>query len=95
MTEDKVMPEFNLKQQGCIYSTCGPFTKHCERNQKFRETGDLQHLYKNELDKACFAHHAPCSDSKELTKRTISDKILKIRAYEIARNSGFMDMKEH
>ena len=31
-----------------------------------------------------------CSnDSKDLAKRTISDKILKDRAYEIARNCGF------
>ena len=89
MTEDKVMPEFNLKQQGFIYSACGPFTKHCERIQKFRETGDLQHLFKNELDIACLAHDAPYSDSKELAKTTISDKILKIRAYEIARNPGY------
>ena len=89
MTEDKVMPEFNLKQQRFIYSACGPFTKHCERIQKFRETGDLQHLFKNELDIACLAHDAPYSDSKELAKTTISDKILKIRAYEIARNPGY------
>ena len=30
--------------------------KHRERIQKFREAGDLNHIYKNELDKACFAH---------------------------------------
>ena len=34
-------------------------------------------MYRNELDKACFAHDAEYSDSKELTKRTISDKIFK------------------
>ena len=28
----------------------------CQRIQKFRESGDLNHIYKNELDKACFAH---------------------------------------
>ena len=32
------------------WTTCGPFTKHCERIQKFRETGNLKHLYRNELD---------------------------------------------
>ena len=50
------------------------------------ETGNLKHLYRNELDKACFAHNVPYSDSKDLAKRTISDKILKDRACEIARN---------
>ena len=34
--------------------------------------------------KACFAYDAAYSDSKDLAKRAISDKILKDRAYEIA-----------
>ena len=86
LTGDKFMPELHLKQPGFTDSACGPFTKHCERIQKFRETGNLKHLYRNELDKACFAHDAAYSDSKDLAKRTISDKILKDRAYETARN---------
>ena len=45
------MPELHLKQPGFIFSACGPFTKHCERIKKFRETGYLKHLYINELDK--------------------------------------------
>ena len=54
--------------------------------KKIRETNNLKHLYRNELDKACFAHDAAYSDSKDLAKRAISDKILKDRAFEIARN---------
>ena len=86
LTGDQFMPELHLKQPGFTYSACGPFTKHHERIQKFRETGNLKHLYRNELDKACFAHDAAYSDSKDLAKTTISDKILKDRAREIARN---------
>ena len=41
------------------------------------------------MDEACFAHDAAYSDSKDLGKRTISDKILKNRAYEIARYCGY------
>ena len=41
------------------------------------------------LDKTCSGHDAVYSDSKDLSKRTISDKILKDRAYEIARNCGY------
>ena len=80
------MPELHLKQPGLKYSACGPSTKHRERIQKFRETDDLKHLHRNELDKACFAHDAANSDSKDLVKITISDKTLKDRAYVIARN---------
>ena len=87
---DKFMPELYLKQPGLfIYSACGPFTKHRERIQKLRETGDLKHLYRNELGKACFAHNVAYSNGKDLAKRNISDKILKDRAYEIARNCGY------
>ena len=64
-------------------------TKHCERIQRFRETGSLKHLYRNELDKACFAHDVAYSDNKDLAKRTVSDKILKDRAYKIARNPKY------
>ena len=38
---------------------------------------------------ACFAQDAAYFDSKDLGKRTISDKILKDRSYEIARNCGY------
>ena len=73
------MPEFHLKQPRCTYSASGPFTKHHERILKFREAGNLKHFYRNELDKTCFAQNAAYSDSKDLAKRTISDKILKDR----------------
>ena len=77
LTEDKFIPELHLKQPRFTYSACGLFTKHGERVQNFRETGNLKHLYTNELDKACFDYDAAYSDSKDLAKRTISDKILK------------------
>ena len=64
LTEDKFMPELHLKQLGFIDSACRPFTKHRERIQKFRETGNLKYLYRNQLDKACFVHDAAYSDSK-------------------------------
>ena len=47
------MPELHLKQPEFTYSACGPFTKHRGRIQQFREMGNLKHLYRNELDKAC------------------------------------------
>ena len=67
----------HFEQPGFAYSTCEPFTKHRERIQTFREKGNLKHLYRNELDKACFAHDTVYSDSKDLAKRIVSDRILK------------------
>ena len=86
LTGNKFMPELHLKQPGFTYRACGLFTKYCARIQRFRKTGNLKHLFKNELDKNCFPHDAAYSDNKDLTKRTISDKILKDRAHEIVRN---------
>ena len=78
-----------MKHPGFTYSAFGKFTKHRERTQKFREIGNLKHLYRNELDKACFVHDTVYSDSKDLTKITISDKILKDSAYEITRSRRY------
>ena len=85
----KFMPELHLRQPRFTYSCCWPFTKHHERIQKIKETGNLNYIYKNEFDKACFTHDAAYSNSKDLAKRTISGMILKGRAYEIAINPKY------
>ena len=89
---DKFMPEMHLRQPGFTYSACGPFTKHKERINKFMNTGDTKFIYRNDFDKACFQHDSAYSDSKDLVKRTLSDKILRDKAFNIARNT--MDIKE-
>ena len=86
---DKFMPEIHLKQPQFTYSACGPFTRHEERIQKFKETGDTNYVFKNQLDKACFVHDAAYSDSKDLTKRTIADKNLKNRPFDIAKDPKY------
>ena len=86
---DKFMPEIHLRQPQFTYSACGPFTRHEERIQKFKETGDINYVFKNELDKACFVHDAAYSDSKDLTKRTIADKNLKNRAFDIPKDPKY------
>ena len=86
---DKFMPEMHLRQSQFTYSACGPFTKHKQRIQKFKEIGDTNYIYKNELDKACFTHGAAYSDSKDLTKRTVADKILKNKSFDIAKDPKY------
>ena len=66
---DKFMPEMHLKQPGFTYSACGPFTKNKERIEKFMQTGNIDFIYKNELDKACFQHDMAYRKSKDLEKR--------------------------
>ena len=86
---EKFMPEMHLKQHGFTYSACGPFTKNEERIQKFKETGDTNYIYKNELDKACFQHDMAYGDFKDLKRRTASDKILRDKAFNIAKNPKY------
>ena len=76
---DKFMPEMNLKQ-------CVPFTKNKERIQQFRETGDASYIYKKELDKACFQHDMAQGNFKDLKRRTFSNKVLRDKAFNIAKN---------
>ena len=80
---DKFMPEM---QPGFTYSAFGPFTKTKEKIQKFKETGDTNYIYKNELDKACFQHDMAYGDFKDLARRTASDKVLRDKAFNIPKN---------
>ena len=81
---DKFMPEMHLRQPGFTYSACGPFTKNKERIEKFMKSGNTDFIYKNELDKACFQHDMADGKSKDLVKRTQSDKVLRDKAFKIA-----------
>ena len=86
---DKFMPEIHLQQPGFTYSACSPFTKHNKRIKKFKQTGDMHYLYRNELDKACFQHDAAYADNKDLLNRTQADKILGDKPYAIASNPQY------
>ena len=83
------MPEKHLRQPGFIYSACGPFTKNKERIHKFKETGDSRYIYQNKLDKVCFQHDMTYEDFKDLTRRTASDKFLRDKAFNIAKNTKY------
>ena len=83
------LPEMHLKQLGFTYSACGPFTKNKERIENFMKTGNTDFIYKNELDKACFQHDIGYGKSKDLVRRTESDKVLKDKAFKIANDPKY------
>ena len=84
------MTEMYLRQPGFTYSACGSFTKKQRKNAKiYKETGDSQYIYQNELDKACFQHDMSYGDFENLTRRTTSDKILSDKALNIAKNPKY------
>ena len=86
---DTFMPEIHLKQPGFTYRACRPFTKNKERIQKLKKTLDTNYIYKNELDKACFQHDMAYGDFKSLARRTASDKIVRDKALNIAKNPKY------
>ena len=50
------------------------------------KTGNTDFIYENDLDKACFQHDVAYDESKDLARRTQSDKILRDKAFKIANN---------
>ena len=89
LARDKFMPEMHLRQPGFTYIASAPFTKNKERIQIFKETGDARYIYQNKLDKSCFRHGMAYGDFKGLTRRTASDKILRDKAINIAKNPKY------
>ena len=97
---NKFMPEMFWRQSGFPHSICGPFTKNEERLKKFKENsrysryiGDSRYIYQNELDIACFQHATAYGDFKDLLRRTVSDKILRDKAVNIAKNPKYQGYK--
>ena len=86
---DKFMSEMHLRQPGFTYSACGPFNKNKKRIQKFKETGNSRYIYKSELDKACFQRDMAYGDFKDLAKRATADKVLRNKAFNIAKDPKY------
>ena len=51
--------------------------------------GDASYIYKNELDKACFQYDMTYGDFKDLKRRTASDKVLRDKGFNVAKNPKY------
>ena len=89
LSGDKFMPEMHLKQQGFTYSACGAFIKNNERIQKFKETGDTSYIYKMNFIKHPFNTIWLMGILNIYKRRTASDKILRDKAFNVAKNPGY------
>ena len=54
-----------------------------------KKTEDQKYTYRYELGKACFQHDMAYRDFKDLTRRTASDKALRGKAFNIAKNPKY------
>ena len=50
---------------------------------------EIQDIYRNELDKACFQYDMAYGDFKDLARRTASDKVLRSKPFSIAKNPKY------
>ena len=48
------------------------------------QTGNSDFIYRSEPDTACFQHDMTYGKSKDLAKRTQSDKVLRDKAFKIS-----------
>ena len=48
------------------------------------QSGNTDFIYRNEFDKACFQHDVVYGKSRDLAKRTQSDKVLSYKVFKIA-----------
>ena len=53
------------------------------QKQKVYGNTNTDFIYRNELDKACFQHDMAYGKSKNLAKRTQTDKVLRDKAFKI------------
>ena len=54
--------------------------------KKFKETGELRYMYQTELGKVYFKYNMAFGAHKDLSKRIISDKVLRDKAFGIVIN---------
>ena len=89
MAGHKFIPEMRLRQLGFTYSAYELFNKNKERTQKFKETGDSRDILQNGLDKSCFYVDKTYRDFKDLPRRTVSDKVLRYKTFNIAKSPKY------
>ena len=72
-----------------LFSAFEPFTKNKVIVQKLKETRDLIHIYGKEQDEACFQHDTVYGDFQDSPRGTASDKLLRDKAFNIAKNPKY------
>ena len=85
---DTFMPEMHLKQPGLLIVLVLHLLKK-RKNWNIYKNWKSNCIYINDLNKACFQHNMVYGRSKDLARRTESDKVLRDKAFEIASNPKY------
>ena len=86
---DQFRPEMHLKQPGFTYSPCELFTKKKKEFKNLKKQ-KIQNIFDElELNKACVQHDMAYGDFKNIGRRTASDKCLRDKAFNIAKDPKY------
>ena len=58
-------------------------------NKEFKEARNSRYVYQNELDKGCFETDMAYGDLTDLNRRAVADKVLRDKAFNIAKNPKY------
>ena len=86
---DKIYTWNALKAAWIYLYGYGSFPKNKERIQKAKETGESWYIYQSKLGKARLSSWQASGDFKNSTRRTVSDQILRYKAFNIVRNPKY------
>ena len=53
-----------------------------------------RYIYQNKLDKSCFQHDMASRDFKDLNRRVFADRVLRDKAFNIAKDPNMLDIKK-
>ena len=65
------------------------YTKNNKKIENNMQTGNINYIYKNDLDKACFQHDLTYGSYNDLAKRRQSDKVLRDKDFKNASNAKY------
>ena len=83
------MPDMHLRQLAVLVKselTYELFPKNKEKHKYSKKKEGLRYIYQNMIDKAYFQHSMGNGDFKDLPRRTVFDKVLHDKAFDIGRN---------
>ena len=85
---DNFMPEMHLRQPGPTYSACGTLQKTRKKNKNLKKQEIHVIFIKMNQIKLVF-NMTWLMEILDLTRRTVSDKILRDKAFNIAKNPKY------
>ena len=85
---DITVPEIHLSQPAFTYSGCRSFTKKSKwtnKKESKKQAGDSRYIYQNESDQDCLQPDMAYESFEDLQRRTVFDKVWRIKAFKIAK----------